>query len=736
METAVQTAVQTTKGSIRIGGLSCASCVARVEHGLLSLNGVNSASVNLITGFASIEYLPSRINLDKIKAQITTMGYEPLEDSHASEDLKTPPTIEVAPFHVADAHLKFFTSILFTLPIWGLMHSDYIFLQFLLATPVQFWVGAQFYKGACAAMRQKTSDMNTLIAVSTSAAYFYSVFNTFFGESSLVYYDTSATIITLILMGKTLEERSRQKASMAIRALMGIQPKTAHLLTNGEEKEVPIADIKPGQYLRVKPGEKIPVDGNILEGVASVDESMMTGESMPVEKKTGDRVIGGTQNQNSGFTMSALQVGQQTILSQMIRMVQQALSEKPALAKLADQVASIFVPVVFVIASVSFAAWLFWGPSVAEALLVAVSVLIVACPCAIGLATPMSVMVGIGKGAQMGILIRNGEALVKGERVDTILFDKTGTLTKGTPSITNRVDPSVLFYAASAELGSEHPLAQSVIKAAKAEGIPLASPEQFSATPGCGIFAQVTGKNVLVGTAKWLSENGSDCSEFEKEADDFAGDGQTILFVAVNRVCVGVIAITDTIKEEASWVVSQLHQMGLRVHLVTGDRQEVAESIGRKCAISNLTSGILPDQKVAMVKVLQGEGARVALVGDGINDAPALAQADLGIAIGTGTDIAMAASDITLIGGNLNGILTAISLSKATLRNMKQNLFFAFIYNLFLIPVAAGAFYPVFGIRLSPIMASLAMAISSVCVMTNALRLQQFSPATGLFRER
>ena len=721
----MEDAVQTTKVSVQIGGLSCASCVAKVEKALLGLNGVKSASVNLITGSATIEYLPSRIDLDKIKGQITAIGYQALDDTAKQdpEQTKTASTENDADF----LPKKFLISILLTLPIWGLMHSDYIFLQFLLATPVQFWIGAPFYKGAYTAILQKTSDMNTLIAVSTSAAYFYSVLNTFFGESSLVYYDTSATIITLILMGKILEARSRQRASTAIRALMGIQPKTARLLINGTEKDLPIAEIRVGQHLRVMPGEKIPVDGKIIEGVSAVDESMMTGESIPVEKKEGDKVIGGTQNQTGGLIIIALQVGQKTVLSQMIRMVEESLSAKPALAKLADQVAAFFVPAVFVIALVSFSAWLFWGHSLSTAILAAVSVLIVACPCAIGLATPMSVMVGIGKGAQMGILIRNGEALVKGEKIDTILFDKTGTLTKGLPSVTNQVDPMVLFYAASAECGSEHPLAHAVINAAKAEGIALVSPESFAATPGCGIFARVSGKEVLAGTENWISENGISCAKFEKEAKSFAQGGQTTLFVAVNKVCVGIIAIADTIKEEAPLIVSQMRKIGLTVHLATGDRLEVAESIGRQCGISNLTSGSLPDQKVALVRALQGKGAHVAMVGDGINDAPALAQAHLGIAIGTGTDIAMAASDITLVGGNLNGILTAISLSKATLRNMKQNLFFAFVYNLFLIPVAAGALYPVFGIRLSPIMASLAMALSSVCVTTNALRLQRFS---------
>jgi Cu+-exporting ATPase len=707
------------KGCLKIGGLSCGACVARVEKALLGLNGVQSVSVNLVTGWASIDYLPFVINLDKIKEQVVAIGYQ------AQDEPEPPQGKKVA------GGKPFLISLLLTLPLWGLMHSNYVFLQFLLATPVQFWIGAQFYKGAYKAFQQKTSDMNTLIAVSTSAAYFYSAFNTFFGESSLAYYDTSATIITLILMGKALEERARKKASTAILALMAIQPKTAHLITNGEERELPIADIKQGQHLRVKPGEKIPVDGEVVEGYGFVDESMMTGESIPVDKKEGDRVICGTQNQTGSLTILALQVGQKTVLSQMIKMVEGALSEKPALAKLADQVAAYFVPVVFAIAFVSFAVWFFWGPSVSEAMLVAVSVLIVACPCAIGLATPMSVMVGVGRGAQLGVLIRNGEALAKGEKINTILFDKTGTLTKGKPSVINQVDPDLLFYAGSAECGSEHTLAKAVIKAAKAEEIALAAPEQFASAPGLGITARVSGKEVLVGTANWLSNNGIPCTKFEKEADHFAEQGQTTLFVAVNRVCVGVIAIADTIKEEAEQVVSRLHKMGLNVHLVTGDRLSVAETIGRKCAISNLTAGALPDQKVALVKALQAQGARVAMVGDGINDAPALAQADWGIAMGAGTDIAMAASDITLVGGNLNGIVTAISLSKATLQNMKQNLFFAFIYNLFLIPVAAGALYPFFGIRLSPIMASLAMAASSVCVTINALRLKRFQPAKG-----
>ncbi len=737
---------RSTTASVQVGGLSCASCVARIETALHALHGVQSASVNLLTGWVLVEYIPTATDLNKIKETITGLGYRPLETQ------KEEPTTMTAADHPLTGEKPvvpkmFFVALLLTLPIWGLMHSDQIALQFLLATPIQFWAGAEFYKKAWAAARQKTADMNTLIAVGTSAAYFYSVvvtFLTFFSESGVgrlgtaVYYDTSATIMTFILLGRALEERARKKASDAIVKLIGMQPHVARLLVNNEERTAPIAAVEKGQSLLIKPGETIPVDGEILEGYSSVDESMMTGESLPAEKIKGSRVLGGTLNQTGRLVIRATEVGGKTVLSQMIRLVEEAQGSKPAIAHLADKVASFFVPIVFAISALSFVTWLLVGGTLADALFAAIAVLIVACPCAIGLATPASVMVGIGRGAQLGILIRNGETLEKGSQINTVIFDKTGTLTHGKPYVTHRfwkeqdrIDPSKghpLFYAASAEWGSEHPLAQAIIRAAKEEGIALATPEQFQAYPGKGIYAKVKRKEVRVGTAAWLEENGTDCNEFKKEAEQLEEEGKTTLYLSVNGTALGLLALSDRVKEEADETIRKLSRMGLALILLTGDRKKVAKAIALRLSIDNEIAEVLPAEKAFHVKRLQEQGNRVAMVGDGINDAPALAQADLGIAIGTGTDVAIAASDITLMGGHLKGVATAIALSKATLRNIKQNLFFAFIYNLLLIPIAAGVLYPAFGIRLSPILAALAMALSSVCVVSNALRLRRFQP--------
>ncbi len=727
------------KTSIRIGGLSCASCVAKTEKALLKLDGVQNASVNLVTGWARVEYLPSLTNLAHIQEVIAAIGYQPLETREEEAGQVDPPRISEQ--ESSSLHM-FLIALAFTLPIMGLMHTHQSLLSFLLATPVQFWVGATFYKGAWKAARQKTSDMNTLIALGTSTSYFYSVLATFFpvlfsGESGAppVYYDTSATIITLVMMGRFLEERSRKKACSAIEGLIGMQAKTAHLLTQGEEKEVPITDIQVGQQLRVRPGEKIPVDGTVTSGASWVNEAMMTGESLSVEKKTGDRVLAGTLNETSCFTMMATQIGSKTVLSQMIHLVEEAQQSKPLLARRADQVAAYFVPAVLMIAACSFIGWLHWGPSLTHALLAAVSVLVVACPCAIGLATPISVMVGMGRGAQMGILIKNGGALEKGEAIDTIVFDKTGTLTYGKPSVTDLISSNkdnLLYYAASAEFGSEHPLAQAIVKVAQAKNIHLITPTSFTAYPGCGIYAILDeGISTWVGTAKWLEEAGIHCEAFKGDAKRFSMEGKTSVYVAVNGACIGLIALADTLREEVvrdrgAGVIQQLRQRGLQVYLLTGDRREVAEAIAKQASIHNVMAEVLPHEKVARVKALQAKGHKVAMVGDGINDALALAQADLGIAIGSGTDVAMAAADITLIGSHLAGVVKALSLSAATFKNIKQNLFFAFIYNLLLIPIAAGLLYPSFGILLSPTLAALAMALSSVSVITNALRLRWF----------
>ncbi|HLG22531.1 MAG TPA: heavy metal translocating P-type ATPase, partial [Candidatus Manganitrophaceae bacterium] len=715
---------------IPISGMSCASCVAKIEGALRSLKGVTRASVNLATGKATVAYLPSLTGVEKMKRAIAESGYQPMESARSEETS----TVERSGVDLA-LRRRLIGSLILTLPIFGIMYADLfgparlidphsrlsLILQFALATPVQFWAGRPFYRGAWATLKHRSADMNTLIAVGTSAAYFYSVAAAFFpalfppAAAADVYFDTSAAIITLILFGRWLEGRARGKTSDAIRKLMGVQAKSAHLLSNGEEKEVPVEAVQAGDRLIVRPGEKIPVDGEIVEGHSTVDESMITGESLPVEKKGGDRVIGGTLNQTGRFVFRATQVGSEMALSQIIRMVEEAQGTKPPIAKLADRIAAYFVPAVIGIAAASFLLWLVLGPppQLTHALLASVAVLIIACPCALGLATPTSIMVGISRGAESGVLVRTGEALQQARRIDAVVFDKTGTLTRGKPSVTDLISPNrdpreLLFYAASAEAGSEHPLAEAVLTAAKREGISLADPERFDAVPGKGIRATVSGKETLLGTARWLEAEGVDLGDLKREGERLSEEGKTPLFIAVERKMWGVIGVADTLKENAKGIVAALHRMGLKVVLITGDQRKTAEAIAREAGIDQVFAEVLPGEKASKVRSLQEEGYRVAVVGDGINDAPALAQADVGMAIGTGADVAMSVADVTLVGGDLRGVVIALALSKATIRNVKQNLFFAFVYNILLIPVAAGALYPMWGILLSPIWAAAA----------------------------
>ncbi|MFQ5587235.1 MAG: heavy metal translocating P-type ATPase [Nitrospiria bacterium] len=730
---------------IKIGGMTCAACVGRIERVLLKSPGLLKASVNLATEKASLSYLPAVTDLEKIRAVIQKAGYEVLETA-ASEDAGR---IQEA-LDGAVLKRKMAVAAALTLAIFALMQlrtalgfrpGTAHILQWLLATPVQFWAGWQFYRGAWGAARHRSSDMNTLIAVGTSAAYFYSLVATFApktlaagGIAPAVYFDTSAAIITLILLGRLLEQGAKRKTSEAIRKLMGVQAKSARVLQeNGAEKEVPLADVAVGDRVVVRPGEKIPVDGTITEGYSAVDESMITGESLPVEKGAGDRVVGGTLNQTGRFVFVAQQVGAETALSQIIRLVEEAQGSKPPIAKMADQIAAVFVPAVMGIALVSFLIWFFVGPEpvLTHALFTAVAVLIVACPCALGLATPTSVMVGISRGAESGILIRSGEALQNAHQLNAVVFDKTGTLTHGKPSVTDIISPAddvknLLFYAASAEKGSEHPLAEAILSAAKKEGIVPVEPTKFEAVPGKGLRAEVAGKTVHLGTGRWLRETGVETGPLQKESESLAEAGKTPMFVAADQQLLGLIAVADTVKPDARTVVAALHRIGLKVILLSGDQRKTAEAIAKTVGIDQVIAEVLPDEKAAQVAGLQKQGYRVAMVGDGINDAPALALADVGMAIGTGTDVALAAADMTLVGGRLSGIVTALRLSRATIRNIRQNLFFAFIYNIVLIPVAAGALYPLWGIRLSPILGAAAMGLSSVSVVTNALRLRSF----------
>ncbi len=754
-------AVKSDSLRFKIEGMSCASCVAKIEKYLQTTMGVLKASVNLASEKASITYIPTLTNAAALSAVIRSAGYQGHSETEGSE-LQS----QQKAHSEKQLKQKLIVSTVLTLLIFAVMHGGSVLvlsaentriLQFVLATPVQFWAGLQFYRGAFRAARHLSSDMNTLIAIGTSAAYFYSLAATFApdffasgGIASDVYYDTAAAIITLILLGRLLESGAKKKTSDAIQKLMGIQAKTACVLDEqGKEQAIPLSDVVVGHRIVVRPGEKVPVDGEILEGYSSVDESMLTGESLPVEKDVGAQVVGGTMNQTGRFIFEAKQVGAEMALSQIIRLVEEAQGSKPAIAKLADKIAGVFVPAVIMIATLSFMLWFWLGPEPAltHALFAAVAVLIVACPCALGLATPTSVMIGISRGAESGILIRSGEVLQEARRIDAIIFDKTGTLTHGKPVLTDLIcqtdasiqsaqtpdakaqqteQDSLLYYAASAERGSEHPLAEAIVKAAELKGITLADPEKFRSVPGKGVRAIIAGKVVLLGTARWFGEKNIETEAFKQSAERLSEAGKTPMFVAIDQGCIGVIAVADTVKEEAREVVSTLHRLGMKVILLTGDRKKTAEAIADSAGIAQVISEVLPNEKAAEVVKLQKEGYRVAMVGDGINDAPALAQADIGMAIGTGTDIALSAADLTLVGGKLWGVITALRLSKATISNIKQNLFFAFIYNIVLIPVAAGVLYPWWGIQLSPILGAAAMGLSSVSVLTNALRLRSF----------
>ncbi len=709
---------------LQIGGMSCASCVARIETALLSLEGVQRASVNLATARAAISYHPAVTDLPTIQAAIHDAGYQTLEQTYAEAP-------ETGHSETPALRRRFLGALCLTLPIWGMMFLEgggSAWIQLLLATPVQFWAGGAFYRAAWTGLRRQTADMNTLIVVGTSAAYFHSLFATLFPTaSSDIYYDTSATIVTLILMGRWLESRALGHTSDAIRRLVGMQAKSAcRVEEDGTEREVPMTSLRVGDRLCIRPGEKIPTDGVVLEGVSWVDESTMTGEAVPVEKKPGDALMGGTQNQTGRLILQATQVGEQTLLSQMIRFVEAAQNSKPAIAKLADRVAAWFVPAVITLAALSFSIWLRVA-SPTTAMGFAISVLIVACPCAIGLATPTSILVGIGRGASAGILIRNAEVLQRACPIDTIVLDKTGTLTAGRPSVTQIVSTdmergTLLFYAASAERGSEHPLARAILDAAKNEGVLPVTPNPFEAIPGRGVRATVAGKSVEVGSTRWFLERGIPLPQ-NPEAN---------VQVAVDGVWIGDLTVSDPLKPGAKSAVAALRKQGYEVVLLTGDRRGTAESVAREVGIEHVIAEVLPTEKAREIQRLKDEGKQVVMVGDGINDAPALAQADVGMAIGTGSDIAISAADITLVGGNLRGVSDALALSRATLRNIRQNLFFAFVYNLVLIPVAAGAFYsafqPAFQIRLSPMMAAAAMSLSSLSVVLNALRLKSWQP--------
>jgi Cu+-exporting ATPase len=739
--------------------MSCASCIARIEQGLQALPGVTRASVNLATETARVEYHPDAVTVEAIQETIRALGYTPRapllvkqEEPDAHED---PSRLLLN---------QFLGALAFTLPIIALGMAEHLglaiprtvsgWLQWALATPVQFWAGWRFYAGAVAVARRGSTDMNTLIAVGTSAAYGYSVAAVLApglfaaaGQAPAVYFDTSASIVTLILFGRFLEARAKGQASAAIRALVRLRPKMARVIRDGTEEELPIDAVQVGDVVIVRPGEQIPVDGVVLQGVSTVDESMLTGESLPVDKHPGKPVIAATLNRTGSLRIQATKVGQDTALARIIQIVEEAQAAKPQLAKLADRIAAFFVPAVLAVAGLTFVLWLLWGPppALTHALLNGVAVLLIACPCALGLATPTSVMVGIGKGAEYGVLIRSGEALERAHHLTTVVLDKTGTLTRGELSVgavlslaDGWTTDEILAVAASTEQESEHPVGAAIVRQAKARGLSLRSVEACTALPGLGIRATLGGppaaQQVLLGNLRFMETEGVPLTTpAQQAAEQLARAGMSPLYLAAwpldNRSAgpriIGILAVSDTLKAEAREAVTALTRLKLEVILLTGDTQQTAQAIAQQLGVTHVLAEVLPDQKAQVIRRLQQEGRVVAMVGDGINDAPALAQADVGIAIGTGTDVAMEAADLTLITGDPRGIVTAIALSRATTRNIKQNLLAAFLYNVILIPVAALGF-------LNPIWAAGAMALSSVSVVGNALRLRRFSPARFL----
>ena len=741
---------RTEKTAIPIRGMTCASCVDKIETQLRRLPGVINASVNFGTEKAAVEFFPSVHTVEDFRKAIRDVGYEPVtvQDELAAVDYEK----QAREREIRELGLKTLVGAMLSIPLLLAMLSEWLALpawltnhwvQFLLATPVHVWVGWQFHVGFWKALKHGTADMSTLVSLGTNAGYLYSSVATFApgffaaeGLTTGVYFETVAILHTLILLGRLFEARAKGRTSEAIKKLLGLQAKTARVVRDGRETDIAIEAVEVGDIIVVRPGEKIPVDGIVREGASTVNESMLTGESIPAEKRPGSEVFGATINKTGSFRFEAAKIGKDTVLAQIIKLVETAQGSKPPIQRAADKIAGVFVPIVISIAVVSFALWYFWGPQPALIFALAnfMAVLLIACPCAIGLAAPTAVMVGVGKGAENGILFRGAESLEFASKLTTVVLDKTGTLTKGEPSVTdllttNGVDPvDLVRYAASAEKGSEHPLGEAIVKRANEEGLTLEPADFFDAVPGHGIEAKLGETDLLLGNLKLMRDRGIALDGLQNEAERLADEGKTPMFVAIDGRAGGIIAVADTLKENSKQAVEALHALGLEVAMISGDNRRTAQAIARQLGIDRVLAEVLPQDKAEEVKRLQADGKVVAMVGDGINDAPALAQADVGIAIGIGTDIAIEASDITLISGDLRGIVTSIALSKRTMRTMKQNFFWAFAYNTILIPVAAGVLYPFAGILLSPILAGAAMAFSSVSVVLNSLRLRTFVP--------
>ena len=742
-----------------IEGMSCASCAQTIEKAVNQLSGVQQAIVNLATEKLVVSYDDHQVTSAEIIKAVTDAGYQATEEVAAGATADQ--DREKKQKHIAEMWQRFWISAVFTVPLLyiamghmvGLPLPDFLnpmthattfaMVQLILTLPV-LYVGREFFTVGFKALFKGHPNMFSLVALGTSAAFVYSLYGTvmiFLGDTSFtmaLYYESAGVILTLITLGKYFEAVSKGKTSDAIKKLMGLAPKTAHILRDGAEIEVPVDAVQLDDIVIVRPGDKIPVDGVIVSGSSSVDEAMLTGESLPVEKKVGDAVIGASINKNGSFQFKATKVGKETALAQIIQLVEDAQGSKAPIAQLADKISGVFVPIVIGLAVLSGLAWFFLGQeSWIFALTITISVLVIACPCALGLATPTAIMVGTGKGAENGVLIKSGDALETTHKIQTIVFDKTGTITEGKPVVTDILvadsalsEAELLTLAASAEQGSEHPLGEAIVGAAKERQLPLAEGSDFSAIPGHGICVTVNERVLLLGNIKLMKEEGIELSTFVQQADRLAEEGKTPMFVAKDGSFAGIIAVADTVKDSSQTAIARLHKMGIEAVMITGDNKRTAEAIAKQVGIDRVLSEVLPEDKALEVKKLQAEGKKVAMVGDGINDAPALAQADVGIAIGSGTDVAMESADIVLMRSDLMDVPTAVELSKATIKNIKENLFWAFAYNTLGIPVAMGVLHLFGGPLLSPMIAAAAMSFSSVSVLLNALRLKGFKPST------
>jgi P-type Cu+ transporter len=738
--------------TLSIGGMTCATCSSTVEEAVQALDGVLSATVNLATEKLTVRYDPQVVRVPQIKRAVTDAGYDVLEAKDSDQEK------EIRARELRRQKVLLISALILAVPIMVLMLlmqftslGQVQFLMdwgniilFIVATPVQFIIGYQFYSGTYKALRNRRANMDTLIAVGTSAAYFYSVAVTFFPSSFInnsVYFDSSAMIIALILFGKYLEAKAKSRTSEAIRRLIDLQAKTAVIIRDGAEVQVQADELDVNDIMVVRPGDKIPTDGMVIEGTSSVDESLLTGESMPVSKSESSEVIGGTINKNGILKIRATRVGKDTALAQIVRLVENAQASKAPIQRLADRVASVFVPAVISIALITFLFWFFIGyglfnvnqPQFIFSLTVFISVMVIACPCALGLATPTAIMVGTGKGAENGILIKSSESLETAGRTTSVVFDKTGTLTRGEPEVTDVAsygieEDELVRLAGIAEKGSEHPLAESIVRRAKIQSGEIPDAETFENVPGMGIKAQIDGKEVLIGSRKLMISHGIDVTQVEEKMIEFEARGRTAVIVANHGAAIGVIAIADVAKDSAKEAIEALKKMGIDVFMITGDNSRTAKAIGEQLGITNVLAEVLPEDKAKEVSKLQAEGKVVMMVGDGVNDAPALAQADIGVAIGSGTDVAMETGDVVLIKDDLKDVVATIQLSRQTMKKIRQNLFWAFGYNVAGIPIAAGVLFPLTGWLLSPIIAAGAMALSSVSVVSNAALLKRYTP--------